>query len=193
MQRGFSMSKGRKGRSPDQIRKDRAEIANLYLKGLSQADIAGKLGLSRQQIGYDLKAVRKEWLRSSVMDFNQRKAEELAKIDRLEQTYWDAYEASKKERQISITEQTTGEGGEKFKAGIRKEEQTGDPRYLAGIQWCINKRCEILGLNAPQKIAPTTPDGQEPYRLTVEEFTQARNRTEEWRRERFGTPGLSTN
>jgi hypothetical protein len=114
----------------------------------------------------------------------------LARIDRLEQQYWDAWQASKNERQISVTEQTSGDG-EKLKAGIRKVEQTGDPRYLAGVQWC--QRCKILGLNAPQKIAPTTPDGREPYWLTVEDFTQARNRAEEWRRERFGIPAPSTN
>jgi Helix-turn-helix domain len=187
------MSKGRKGRSPDQIRKDRAEIAALYLQGHTQRDIGVKLGLSRQQVGYDLDAVRREWLQSSLMDFNARKAEELARINRLEQHYWAAWEASKKERQTSTTEQTTGADGERLKAGIRKEEQTGEARYLAGVQWCISKRCEILGLDAPKKIAPTTPDGREPYRLTVEDFTQARNRTEEWRRERFGTPEPGTN
>jgi len=187
------MSKGRKGRSPDQIRKDRAEIANLYLQRHTQADIAAKLGLSRQQVGYDLKAVREEWLQSSLVDFNQRKAEELARIDRLEQQYWNSWEASKKERQTSVTEQTSGEGGEKLKAGIRKVEQTGDPRYLNGVQWCITKRCEILGLDAPRKIAPTTPDGQEPYRLTVEDLTDARNQIEEWRCERFSNPVPGTN
>jgi hypothetical protein len=187
------MNRGRKGRSPDQILKDRAQIADLYLQGKLQVEIGALLGLSRQQIGYDLKAIRQEWLQSSLMDFNARKAEELAKLDRLEREYYAAWEASKQERQTSITEQVTGAGGDKLKAGIRKEEQTGDPRYLAGVQWCIEQRCKILGLNAPQKIAPTTPDGQEPYRLTVEDFTQARNRTEEWRRERFAVPGPGAN
>ena len=32
----------------------------------------------------------------------------------------------------------------------RSEETTlGDPRYLQGIQWCIQERCKILGLYAP--------------------------------------------
>jgi len=187
------MSKGRKGRSPDQIRKDRAEIAGLYLQGWTQAEIGARLGLSRQQIGYDLEAVRREWLQSTLMDFHAKKAEELARIDRLEREYWAAWEASRKERQTTTTEQTTDAEGERLKAGIRKVEQTGDPRYLAGVQWCIEQRCKALGLNAPQKVAPTTPDGREPYRLTVEDFTQARNRTAEWRRERFNLTGPGTN
>jgi len=31
------------------------------------------------------------------------------------------------------------------------------------VQWCVNKRCEILGLNAPTRIAPTDPSGTKPY------------------------------
>jgi DNA-binding NarL/FixJ family response regulator len=66
-----AVSKGRKGRSADRIRQDRAEIAQLYLQGWTQADIGAKLGLSRQQIGHDLNAIRAEWLRSSLVDFNR--------------------------------------------------------------------------------------------------------------------------
>jgi hypothetical protein len=179
------MSKGRKGRSPERVRRDRAEVARLYLMRWTQAEIGAKLGLSRQQVGYDLAAIRQEWLASSLMDFNARRAEELARIDRLEGEYLDAWAASKKDKETTTTEQTAGGDGEPVRAAIRKEGRHGDPRYLAGVQWCINKRCELLGLDAPKKIAPTTPDGREPYTLTVEDLTLARQRTEEWRRERF--------
>jgi hypothetical protein len=145
------MSKGRKGRSPDQIRKDRTEIARLYLEGLTQAEIGLRLSLSRQQVGYDLESVRREWLKSSLMDFNVRKAQELAKIDHHERVCRAAWEESKQVREITTTEQVTGADGERVKAALRKENQTGDPRYLAGIQWCIEQRCKILGLNAPQR------------------------------------------
>ena len=47
------MPKGRKGRTPDQILKDREEIARLYLQRLTQREIGERLGLSRQQVGYD--------------------------------------------------------------------------------------------------------------------------------------------
>jgi hypothetical protein len=187
------MSRGRKGRSPDQIRKDRVEIAGLYLQGWTQAEIGAKLGLSRQQIGYDLAAVRQEWLRSTLVNFDAKKAEELARIDRLEREYWAAWEKSRNGHETTTTEQTTTPQGERSKAAIRREDQPGDPRYLAGVQWCIEQRCKVLGLNAPHKVAPTTPDGQEPYRLTIEDFTQARNRAQEWRRERFNAPTPSTN
>jgi hypothetical protein len=155
------MGKGRKGRSPDEIRRDRAEIARLYLQRWTQAEIGQRLGLSRQQVGYDLNTVREEWLQSSLVDFNARKAEELARIDRLERVYWDAWEASGKEKETTTSEQVSkgGGGDERTKAAIRKEERTGDPRYLAGVQWCIDRRSKILGLDAPLETRLTGQDG----------------------------------
>jgi len=163
----FAMSRGRKGRSPDQIRKGRAEVARLYLEGRTQADIGAQLGLSRQQIGYDLGAVRQEWLRSSLVDFNAKRAEELARIDRLEREYWSAWEASKQDRQTSTTEQTTGAEGERLKAAIRKADQAGDPRYLAGVERCIEARCKLLGLHAPQRHRHGGDEDAPPIRLAV--------------------------
>jgi hypothetical protein len=154
------MSKGRKGRLPDQILKDREEIARLYLQRWTQAEIGQKLGLSRQQVGYDLGALRQEWLQSSLLDFTARKAEELARIDRLEREYWDAWDASKRERETSTTEQTRDDDGQRVKAAIRKVGQTGDPRYLAGVERCIEQRAKILGLNAPTETRLTGKDGQ---------------------------------
>jgi hypothetical protein len=150
------MSKGRKGRLPDQIRKDRAEIADLYLQGKTQHQIGVQLGLSRQQIGYDLETVRQEWLQSSLMDFSAKKAEELARIDHLEREYRAAWEKSKNGHETTTTEQTTSPQGERNKAAIRREDQPGDPRYLEGVRWCIQKRCDILGLDDPKKVHLTS-------------------------------------
>jgi hypothetical protein len=161
------MSRGRKGRSPDQIRKDRSEVACLYLKGWTQADIGARLGVSRQQVGYDLGAVRREWLASALMDFNAKKAEELAKVDKLEREAWECFENSKKGRETTTTEQTTDGDGDRTKAAIRKEEEHGDPRYLSVVQWCINKRCDILGLNAPQRHRHGGDEDAPPIRLEV--------------------------
>jgi hypothetical protein len=57
----------------------------------------------------------------------------------------------------------------------------------------LQDEAKLEGLYPPHKVAPTTPDGREPYRLTVEDFTQAQSRAEEWRRERFAVPGPGAN
>jgi hypothetical protein len=52
------------------------------------------------------------------------------------------------------------------KTSVRREGQAGDPRFLERVQECVKQRCAILGLQAPEKFAPTTPDGQQPYQPT---------------------------
>jgi hypothetical protein len=176
------------------IESRRCQVAELFLRGIKrQGELAQHVGVNRSTISRDLKVLNARWKEAAVRDLDAAKGQELEHIDQLQREYWNAWEKSKQGHETTTTEQITGGDGDRTKAAIRKEEEHGDPRYLAGVQWCIEQRCKILGLNAPQKIAPTTPDGQEPYRMTVEDFVQARNRTEEWRHERFATPAPGTN
>jgi hypothetical protein len=46
---------------------------------------------------------------------------------------------------------------------VRKEAREGNPAFLAGVQWCINKRCEIFGFDAPKKNEPTCKGGSPLY------------------------------
>lgn len=161
-------------RNKDEREKDLAVVAELYLKGRRQADIARHLSeirdytLSQQQVSGDLKLIRKRWLESSLRDFDHLKAQELAKIDQLEVTYWDAWERSLEDKQRTESSRTTGK---EVREGAKMVTTPGlgDPRYLTGVQWCIGKRCEILGLDAPAKVAPTDPTGRRPYQLTESE------------------------
>ena len=104
-------------RTPDQILAHREQIAARYLRGEYQVEIAAALGISQQQLSYDLKAIRAAWLASAVRDFDALKAQELAKIDAVEREYWLAWERSKKDKEISVQE-----GGE-------VDPQTSKPRF----------------------------------------------------------------
>lgn len=114
-------------RSPSQIAKHRKLIAEYYLHGMYQYEIAEEIGLDQATISRDLKAIQKEWLKSTLRDFDELKAQELAKIDDLEITYRDGWNTSKDENTV------------------------GDPRFLNGIDRCIERRCKLLGLDAPIK------------------------------------------
>lgn len=144
--------------------KDLHETTLLYLKGRTQAEIAEELKVSREQIKYDLAAIQTRWRNDTTINLDEAKQKELARIDTLERTYWEAWERTLDERTKTRTEQSkTGEKTGTAKATVEKETLLGNPAYLAGVQWCISERSKILGLYAPNKIAPTSPDGKEPY------------------------------
>jgi hypothetical protein len=146
------------------IESRRTQIAGLFLRGFKrQSELAERVGVDRSTVSRDLKVLNSRWKESGVRDLDAAKGQELERIDQLEREYWDAWEKSKKAHETTTTEQITGGDGERLKAGLRKEDQCGDARYLAGVQWCVDKRCDILGLKAPQKIAPTNPDRTKEY------------------------------
>lgn len=146
---------------------DLIEIAKLYMTGETQQTIADHISkirpysLTRVTIHNDLKVLHERWKESQLVDFDTAKAKELAKIDRLENEYWFAWKRSLRMSEEIISEkiqdsQTTQSGTTPGYARekIKKKEVTtfGDPRYLQGVQWCVDKRCAIFGLDAPKKV-----------------------------------------
>jgi len=151
-------------RSKLKIAHDRREIARRSLSGEHQADIGASLGLTQQTISLELAAIKKEWMASGVRDFAEAKAVELAKIDLLETTYWQAWEASKGERsrRTQVIRPGTGKDSQPDMQllTIHTEDTAGDKKWLEGVQRCIDQRCAINGLIAPAKIASPTADGR---------------------------------
>lgn len=155
-------------RNAAQIETDRAEIARRYLRGETQAAIGTVLHMSQQMVSYDLAAIKKQWQASAIHDLSAAKAKELAKIDHLEVTYWLAWEESRLDKEITVEKQSggeplAGEGGKppetKKETTLRREGQAGSPAFLAGVQWCIERRCKILGIDAPTKSEVTGLNG----------------------------------
>lgn len=129
-------------------------VSRLYLQKYRLADIAEEAGVTKQQICYDLKAVRALWLASAIRDFDEAKSQELAKLDALEESLWEAWRKSTLPKNIKqLIVEKHGRRIHSKKDLKREEESVGDPRYLAGIQRVIDKRCELLGLDAPIKTA----------------------------------------
>ena len=151
-----------KRRSNGQLARDRRLIADLYLQGWLQADIAGEIGISPATVSRDIKALQKDWLASALIDFDKAKAGELAKVDRLEREYWQAWARSCEDAE-TVTEKARASKGSERPDSVEKTKQAkgqaGDPRFLSGIQWCIEQRCKILGVEAPKKTELTGKDG----------------------------------
>lgn len=138
-----------KKREHFQRESDYERITSLYLRGWRQVDIATELGLSQQQISYDLRTIQERWRKSTAINLDEAKQKELSRIDELEREFWAAWEASKTER--TKARQEKGAKGVITKASMEKEQRDGNPAFLNGVLSCIDRRCKLLGLDAPEK------------------------------------------
>lgn len=129
----------------------RADVATHYLKGIPHTEIARLLNLRQITVIQDLTAIRDRWMVSSLVDFDRARANELAKVDHLESTYWDAWERSRAETEETISEKSSLDGKTRIRAQAKKTQHVGEAAFLAGVQWCIEKRCKLLGLDAPTR------------------------------------------
>jgi len=120
---------------PKRLRENiKTNIAGLYLKGYSYkqmiADTERVFGrkLSVKTIYSYINALVKEWREERINKIDDLKTIELNRINKLEQTYWEAWGAAK------------------------EVDGVGDARFLSGIQWCIQMRCKLLRIEAPLNI-----------------------------------------
>lgn len=123
----------------------REKVAALYLQRATQAEIARKVGISQPVVSRDLKAIQAAWMASAVASIDARKAEELARIDRLERTYWRAWHKSRRDSEERRAKTVTGENP-RTEASKVERGRDGNPAFLEGVQWCVQKRLEILGV-----------------------------------------------
>lgn len=167
-----------KKRTPNQIANDRAIIADLYLRGWQQIRIAEHLTEQSQHdiiysldmVRRDLQEVRAQWRKSALIDFDAAKQEQLAKLDMMECQTWTQWLRSCE----NYAKKTTGVDSRGTIDKTETGDQSGDPRYMNVLLSIIERRCKLLGLDAPQKIAPTDPTGKEPYSIPTSEEAEKR-------------------
>lgn len=145
-----------------EIEQRRCKVAEMYLRGCSQRQIGQAVSVSQTTVFKDLQAVRKAWKDSMIRDFDEAKARELEKIDLVEREAWAAWERSQKNA-VTHTKGVNSKGvvDEKKRSG-----QYGDGKFLDVVMACIKRRCDLLGLDAPVKVANTDADGND---LTTEQ------------------------
>jgi hypothetical protein len=136
----------------------RQQVAELYLRGKYQEEIARLVGCSQPQVSADLKAVQRQWLAASIRDFDAVKAQELAKLDAIEREALDAWAQSRQPREVTLTKRITGKDP-RDEASIRREQSAGDPRFLQVAQRCIEVRCDLLGLSTSVEAAKALGTG----------------------------------
>jgi hypothetical protein len=188
---------------------DLTRTSELYLKQWRQIDIAKEMGVTQQQISWDIKEIRARWLAAQINNMNEIKSRELDRIDSLEREYWMAWEKSKgrkfdhlpsmnpkpkrrKKGNGGVLDQVAGVMDEMENMNPKPEPVSdsvlitenphGDPRYLTGVQWCINRRLVLLGLDAPTKsnsgVDPTSVSDEQRITRVNELLRKAAQRKE---------------
>ena len=74
---------------------------------------------------------------------------------------WEKSKTDQKKKSVEKKDDCEGDpakGKKKSSTRVLGEEiiNMGDPRYLAGIERCIEMRCKLLGINGAQKVDVTT-------------------------------------
>ena len=132
-----------------------SEVASLNAQQKTLREIAELVGVSHVQVKRDLDLLRKRYQQEQRVATKVDIQLQSIKIDAAERQYWIGWERSLKEKVSTRTRQTTGGDSEKPTqqnvAEIRKEVPVGDPRFLDGVLKCIERRCRLLGLDAPER------------------------------------------
>lgn len=157
-------------RSRGQIEADRVWIAQMYIRGMSQGEIARQLGermgrkVTSSAIGKEIKLIQEAWLSTYIKDFDELRSKELAHVDELERAYWEEYLASKKdieeherdeetwERPVVVNGVLERQITQRSREIKRVKGKDANAVFLQGVQWCIEQRCRILGLLAPTRL-----------------------------------------
>lgn len=126
---------------------DRALIADLLLKNWTQTAIGEHLKLSQSQVSRELRRIKEEWKKQSERDFDLSVEQELKRLELIERTYWQAWDKSLQPKESTSSEKK----GSEVKVGKRTEQRAGNPQFLKGVMECIDRRCKLLGLDAPVK------------------------------------------
>lgn len=140
---------------------DRAKISRMYRSGYTQKQIAEEIGISQQTVSRDLNVVKGRWMKDADINFDQMRAEQLAKIDNLEAELWGAWRRSVREKKVQSRASDSGSG--KFMDRVSLESRDGNSAFTNGIAKCIEMRCRMLGLESP--VITATVDISDPIKI----------------------------
>jgi hypothetical protein len=151
-------------RTPNQVEIDREFIGELYTQGLSHYAITNRLNssrpykLSRQIVTTQIQGIIGEWRAKMLQAVDEKIADELARLNKIEREAWDAWERSKAEETKTTSEKSEGTNGRTL-ARVIKAGRDGDPRFLMIVGNCVTERCKLLGLYAASKVEHGNADG----------------------------------
>lgn len=185
------------GRNPAQRLADRQLITRYRLQGVPLRQIPALVGLSLTTVKRELRAATAEWRSGMTANVEELAQRELQRLELLEANAWSEWERSRLNYVKVRSERITPEEAQAFEAAdssaapavalcgpagagplrlLTREtgNRVGDARFLQVILSAHERRCKILGIDAPVKVAPTDPTGEKPYAAMADAELAAR-------------------
>jgi transposase len=138
-----------KTKTPTQRLALRAQMMELLAQGIGQHDIAKRLDLAVSTVSYWTQRI-KEHEQALLDDRTALRRSLLAELDEVKAEAWAAWEKSKRTAKTTMEETGETEKGSSSKTRITREEQIGDPAFLAQVQNAIAQQRDLAGLDAPK-------------------------------------------
>lgn len=161
---------GDKTRAQKRVEMDerRRQVAALLRARLPRADIVRQLGMSAPTLCRDIMAIRKQWKEEYAADYDQMLADELAVLADDERRW--------RTEMVQLLRDRTIKERKTFPDGTVEEKEISVPPNIDmalssydRVMAIMRQRAKLLGIEAPQKIAPTNPAGTEPWEGVSEE------------------------
>ena len=147
----------------------RNEAWDLRCSGWTQERIAAQLGVSQATIHRDLKWAAERALGDLTEKVKQTKLEQVGQLERIVDESLQSWQASKNpekmvsQRKRQAQSQVQGQAVDMpVEINTRVTEQVGDRAFLSEARAAMSDIRKILGADAPLKVAPTDPTGEEP-------------------------------
>lgn len=161
------------------------EVARLDRRGYNQFQIADLLGVTQQQVSYDLKAIRKQYAEATIATRAEYVAEKIEQLREVEREAWAAWDRSKENHERTTettekveqpvaapsasTETTLGPegGGNRLKTIIMKEGRLPESAYLQTIIACHKEEAALRGLYPPIKHKHSGDEDEPPIKFAT--------------------------
>jgi len=144
-------------RTAQQRTADRAAIAQMWLRCMTQAEIAEQklpsgAKLTQQMVSVEVRAIEREWKTHTITDFDQAKRREYEKMNQVERDAWQGWERSKADLKAKRAKISKSDGESKDEAATETKNQVGEVRFLEVLIKASESRRKLYGLDARTEI-----------------------------------------
>lgn len=158
-------------RTRHQREKDLAELSQLEAEGWSHQQLAAHFKLTKQQIGYDLAELDVRFQAEQLANTERRKRRRNNELERIKARAREGFQRSQKDAETlhveSISSGRVDQEGKPQPDSMKQTKtvkgQAGDSSFLAVERQALADQVKLWGDAAPEKVAPTNPEGTDEY------------------------------